>query len=92
MEEKQMHQPHVSRDEQIGIHKGALSVLAKEREEFVKIVKVVEQLMQAHIDALKGLGVDLEAEARKALEALKKQQGGTPHQGHGGNLDNVLRP
>ena len=30
----------VSNDEQIGFHKGALSTLAKEREEFLKILKV----------------------------------------------------
>ena len=34
----------------------------------VKILQIVEQLMQAHIKALKDLGVDLEAEAKKASE------------------------
>ena len=52
--------------EQIGFHKGALSTLAKEREEFIKVLNVVEQLMQMHIKGLKDLGVDLEAEAKKA--------------------------
>ncbi len=54
--------------EQIGFHKGALSTLAKEREEFIKVLNVVEQLMQMHIKALKDLGIDLEAEAKKAKE------------------------
>lgn len=81
-----MEQTRISRDEQIGIHKGSLAVLAKEREEFIKIVQIVEQLMHGHVKALKDLGIDLEAEARKTLEALKKQQG------KGENLDNVLRP
>jgi len=49
----------VSRDEQIGFHKGALSTLAKEREEFQKVIAIVEQLMQMHVKALKELGVDL---------------------------------
>ena len=58
-----------SKDEQIGFHKGALSTLAKEREEFVKILGIVEQLMQMHIKALKDLGVDLEAAAADAQKA-----------------------
>ena len=52
--------------EQIGFHKGSLTTLAKEREELLRIVGITEQLMQMHIKALKGLGVDIEAEARKA--------------------------
>ena len=51
--------------EQIGFHKGSLTTLAKEREEFLKVLAIVEQLMQMHIKALKDLGVDLEAEAKK---------------------------
>ena len=54
-----------STDEQIGFHKGALTTLAKEREEMMKILTIVEQLMQMHIKALKDLGVDLAAEAKK---------------------------
>lgn len=67
-------QPQVSKEEQIGFHKGALATLAKEREEMVKIVQIVEQLMQAHLKGLKDLGVDLEAEAKKAAEIMKKAQ------------------
>ncbi len=58
--------------EQIGFHKGALSTLAKEREELARIIGVVEQLMQAHVRALKELGVDLEKEAKEAIAAMKK--------------------
>ena len=61
----------VSRDEQIGFHKGALSTLAKEREEFQKVTAIVEQLMQMHVKALKDLGVDLE---RMAKDAVKKTE------------------
>ncbi len=53
------------KEEQIGFHKGALTTLAKEREEMLKILTIVEQLMQMHIKALKDLGVDLAAEAKK---------------------------
>ncbi|HII15866.1 MAG TPA: hypothetical protein HA362_06155 [Nanoarchaeota archaeon] len=62
-----------SNEEQIGFHKGSLSVLAKEQESFVQLLSVVQQLMQAHIKALKELGVDLEAEMKKAQEAAKSQ-------------------
>ena len=54
-----------SRDEQIGFHKGALTTLAKEREEMLKILSIVEQLMHMHIKSLNGLGVDLQKEAQK---------------------------
>ena len=53
------------KDEQIGFHKGSLATLAKERQELIKIVQITEQLMQAHVKALKDLGVDLEKEAQK---------------------------
>ena len=54
----------MSKEEQIGFHKGALSTLAKERAEMAKILNIVEQLMQMHIQSLKQLGVDLEAQAQ----------------------------
>jgi uncharacterized protein YjiS (DUF1127 family) len=59
--------------EQIGFHKGSLTTLAKEREELLRMVGIVEQLMQMHIKALKDLGVDIEAEARKPREPLEKK-------------------
>ncbi|MFH0978476.1 MAG: hypothetical protein V1837_04205 [Candidatus Woesearchaeota archaeon] len=62
-----------SNDEQIGFHKGALSTLAKEREEMAKILSIVEQLMQMHVKALKELGVDLAAQA-KEFEAKQKSK------------------
>ena len=48
-----------SKDEQVGFHKGAIATLAKEREEMIKILGIVEQLMQMHVKALKDLGIDL---------------------------------
>lgn len=56
----------MANEEQIGFHKGALTTLAKERQEMVRILQIVEQLMQAHLKALKDMGVDLEAEAKKS--------------------------
>lgn len=65
----------MAKEEQIGFHKGSLATLAKEREELIRLINITEQLMQAHIKALKELGVDLEAEAKKAQEQIKKQKG-----------------
>ena len=56
----------VNKDEQVGFHKGALTTLAKEREEMIRIVSIVEQLMQMHIKSLKELGVDLKKEAKQS--------------------------
>ena len=55
-EEKQM-----SKDEQIGFHKGSVSVLLKEREEMLKIASITDQLIQMHTKALSELGVQMEA-------------------------------
>ena len=59
-------------DEQIGFHKGAIATLAKEREELIRIISIVEQLMKAHLKSLKDLGVDLEKEAKKNVKLMKK--------------------
>ena len=50
---------NMNKDEQIGFHKGSIATLAKEREELVKMVQIVEQIMQAHNESLKKLGIDL---------------------------------
>lgn len=61
------------KQEQIGYHKGSLAVLTKEREELTRIVGIVEQLMQMHMNALKEFGVDLEEEAKKLHEQPKRK-------------------
>ena len=53
------------KDEQIGFHKGALTTLSKERQEFIKMINIIDSLIQAHVNALKDLGVDLQKEAKK---------------------------
>ncbi len=60
-----------SKDEQIGVHKGSLQTLSKEREELLRIIQIVEQLMQMHIKALDDLGVDLKAQAQGQKETKK---------------------
>ncbi|MEK6917239.1 MAG: hypothetical protein AABW92_05865 [Nanoarchaeota archaeon] len=62
----------ISNDEQIGFHKGALSTLAKERQELAKLVGIVEQLMQMHVKALQELGVDLQKMADVAAKEGNK--------------------
>lgn len=56
------------KDEQVGFHKGSLTVLAKERQELQRILGIVEQLMQMHLSELKRLGVDLSKEAAEAAK------------------------
>ena len=68
-----MTEEKMSKEELIGFHKGALNTLGNERNELAKMLNVVEQLIQAHVKALKDLGIDLEAEAKKAQEEAKKQ-------------------
>lgn len=63
-----------SKEEQIGFHKGALSTLAKERQEMSRILQIVEQLMQMHIGALKELGVDLQKEVQQETAKKKKKK------------------
>lgn len=64
-----------SNDEKIGFHKGSLATLSKEREELMRILQIVEQLMQMHIKELKDLGVDLAKEAKSAAASTKKLKG-----------------
>ena len=61
----------ISKEEQIGFHKGALTTLAKEREEMLKILSIVEQLMQMHVKSLQELGIDLQKEAAKAKKPIE---------------------
>jgi len=65
-----------SKEEQVGFHKGALSTLAKERQELARILSIVEQLMQLHIKGLQDLGVDLTKEVegmeKPSAETVKK--------------------
>mgnify|MGYP001571768733 FL=1 len=67
-----------SKDEKVGFHKGSLAVLTKEREEMLRILQIVEQLMQMHVKELKELGVDLIAEAKKRQPETKQLKGKKP--------------
>ena len=50
----------LSKDEEIGFHKGCLNTLAAERNELFKMLQNVEAIMQAHIKRLQELGVKIE--------------------------------
>ena len=63
-----------SKEEQIGFHRGSIAVLLREQQELMKMVNVIPQVVQIHIQALKELGIDIEAEARKAQEEYRKKQ------------------
>jgi hypothetical protein len=73
-EEKARETNKTSKEEEIGFHKGALTTLAKERQEFIRLLGVVEQLMKLHIESLKKLGVDLEKEASDIQKSEKKEK------------------
>jgi len=55
----------VSKQEEIGFHKGALNTLVGERNELIKMVQAVESIMQAHLKKLEELGVKIEAQEKK---------------------------
>ena len=50
---------NISKEEEIGIHKGALSTLSNERNELIKMIQNVEVIMQAHLKRLEELGVKI---------------------------------
>lgn len=63
----------LSRDEQIGYHKGCLTTLSKERSELARIVGIVDQLLTMHMAELKKLGVDLEKETEAPVMRKDKK-------------------
>lgn len=65
-----MAKENMDKSEKVGFHKGSLATLTKEREELLRILQIVEQLMQMHVKELKDLGVDLVAQA-KDVQKLK---------------------
>lgn len=57
--------------EKVGFHKGSLATLSKEREELLRILQIVEQLMQMHVKELKEMGIDLIAQAKEEVKNIK---------------------
>ncbi|HLC53960.1 MAG TPA: hypothetical protein VJK03_05445 [Candidatus Nanoarchaeia archaeon] len=65
MAETQQAQPPMSKDEQLGFHKGAISTLAAERNELLRLVSITESLIQAHAKELEKLGVKLQEQPKQ---------------------------
>jgi hypothetical protein len=61
---KEASMPEISKEEEIGFHKGCLNTLAAERNELVKMIQNVEAIMQAHIKRLEELGVKIPVEKK----------------------------
>jgi hypothetical protein len=54
----------MSKEEQIGFHKGSIQTLVNERNELIRIAQVTESLIKAHLDELKKLGVNIAPEKK----------------------------
>jgi len=52
--------PPMSKEEEVGFHKGSLNTLVNERNELFKMLQMVESIMQAHVKRLEELGVKIE--------------------------------
>ena len=50
----------ISKEEEIGVHKGALNTLLAERNELIRMIANIEAIMQAHLKRLEELGVKIE--------------------------------
>ncbi len=57
--------PKISKEEEIGFHKGALNTLLAERNELIKMIVNVESIMKATLKRLDELGVKIEFEKPK---------------------------
>ena len=57
--------PEISKEMEIGFHQGALNTLVNERNELIKIIQQVENVMQAHIKRLEELGVKIKTSDKK---------------------------
>jgi len=62
LDKKEPMQPQISKEEEIGFHKGALNTLANERNELFKMMQNIEGIMQAHLKRLEELGIKIKPE------------------------------
>ena len=62
-------------DEQIGFHKGSIQTLLAEKAELIKMISNVDNIINAHNEALKQFNIDYVKELQKMQEqAIKEQQ------------------
>ncbi len=60
MATKKQETPKMSKDEEVGYHKGALNTLSNERNELLKIIHIVDTFIQGHLKRLEELGVKIQ--------------------------------
>lgn len=60
-----MKEEKVSKEEQIGYHKGSINTLLAERNELLKIASLTEGLISAHVKELEKLGVKIKPQENK---------------------------
>jgi hypothetical protein len=51
--------PNMSQEEEIGYHKGAVNTLINERNELLRLIQIVDALLQSHLKRLEELGVKI---------------------------------
>jgi hypothetical protein len=56
--------PKISKEEEIGFHKGTVNTLVNERNELIKMIGNVDALVQMHLTRLQELGVKISEEKR----------------------------
>ena len=63
---------NMAHEEEIGFHKGAVTTLLKERQEFVRMISIIDALLKAHSEALQKLGVGAGTKEEKPKATKKK--------------------
>ncbi len=62
----------MAKEEEIGFHKGAVTTLLKERQEFVRMISIIDALLKAHSEALQKLGIGIGAGTKEEKPKKKK--------------------
>jgi argininosuccinate synthase len=62
---KEMDKQGISKEIEIGFHQGSLNTLINERNELIKMIKQVENVMQAHMKRLEELGIKIKTSDKK---------------------------
>jgi hypothetical protein len=57
--------PEISKEMEIGFHQGALNTLVNERNEMIRMIQQIENVMQAHMKRLEELGVKIKTSDKK---------------------------
>jgi len=55
----------MSKEEEVGYHKGAVTTLINERNELAKMIQIVDSLLQGHLKRLEELGVKIQTQGQK---------------------------